>query len=77
MVCSREHLDQAHSLRRLLATYSAAEDLIRIGAYQKGADALLDQAVGIMPELKTFLEQTPTEAAPLTDTAARLLSLAS
>lgn len=49
MVCSPEHLDRVHRLRLLLATYTASEDLIRIGAYQKGADPALDKAAGLMP----------------------------
>src|SRR5208337_1179333 len=43
-VCSPEHLDKASALRSLLATYKASEELIRIGAYQKGSDPVLDQA---------------------------------
>ena len=54
MVCSPEHLAKANALRRLLAAYSASEDLIRIGAYQKGNDPLLDQAMAIIPELNRF-----------------------
>jgi flagellum-specific ATP synthase len=77
MVCSSEHLEKTHTLRRLLSTYYAAEDLIRIGAYQKGSDAALDQALALMPEINRFLEQTPKEAAPLSDTVARLLAIAS
>jgi len=75
MVAAPEHLAQAQSLRRLLATYVAAEDLIRIGAYQKGTDLMLDQAVAVMPALKTFLEQTPDESASLSDAVARLLAI--
>src|SRR5581483_6208428 len=35
-ICSAEHLDKAARIRRLLSVYSSAEDLIRIGVYQKG-----------------------------------------
>ncbi len=64
-VCSPEHLKKAQSLRRLLATYVASEDLIRIGAYQKGTDSQLDHALAIMPELERFLNQSPNEVAEL------------
>jgi flagellum-specific ATP synthase len=74
-VCSAEHLKKASALRRLLAAYNASEDLIRIGAYQKGNDAVLDQALAVLPALNLFLEQTPQEAAPMADTTARLLAL--
>ncbi len=75
MVCPAEHLEKANTLRRLLAAHAASEDLIRIGAYQKGNDAVLDQALAVMPALDRFLEQTPGEAAPLSETTARLLAL--
>jgi flagellum-specific ATP synthase len=75
-VATRQHLEKANELRRLLASYVASEDLIRIGAYQKGSDPTLDRALAIMPQLENFLCQSPGEAASLDDTTARLLSLA-
>jgi flagellum-specific ATP synthase len=77
MVCSPQHLEKANSLRRLLAAYAASEDLIRIGAYQKGSDPVLDQALLTLPELNRFLEQGPNESAALEDTVSRLLAIAS
>ena len=77
MVCSAQHLEKAQALRRLLAAYTASEDLIRIGAYQKGSDPALDRALAIMPELNRFLEQGANEEISLQDTINRLLSLAS
>ena len=74
-VCSGPHLQKAQELRRLLAAYTASEDLIRIGAYQKGSDPTLDKALILMPELYRFLQQRPGEVAPLSDTIARLLTL--
>jgi flagellum-specific ATP synthase len=70
-------MEKALALRRLLAAYTASEDLIRIGAYQKGSDPLLDRALAILPELNRFLEQGANEAITLEDTINRLLSLAS
>jgi flagellum-specific ATP synthase len=48
---SAAHMQKAQALRRLLAAYSASEDLVRIGAYQKGSDAALDKALTLIPEL--------------------------
>ncbi|HTU41880.1 MAG TPA: FliI/YscN family ATPase [Candidatus Aquilonibacter sp.] len=69
------HLQKAQNLRRLLAAYSASEDLIRIGAYQKGSDSTLDKALTLIPELDQFLMQKPGEPAPIADTIQRLLAL--
>ena len=74
-VASPAHLQKAHELRRLLATYSASEDLIRIGAYQKGSDANLDKAIALMPDLNRFLMQKPGEGAPFAGTISMLGSL--
>jgi len=76
-VASAPHLEKAQALRRLLAAYAASEDLVRIGAYQKGSDATLDKALGLMPELERFLMQKPGEAAPLEETIQKLLALPS
>jgi len=74
-VCSPEHLRKAQTLRRLLAAYNASEDFIRIGAYQKGSDPELDQALALMPELDRFLTQRPNEAASLEATITGLLAI--
>lgn len=76
-VCSREHLAKAQQLRQLLAVHKASEDLIRIGAYQKGADPTLDRAVSLLPEIHRLLCQTPDDVAALPDVIEQLLALAS
>ena len=74
-VCSPEHLKRGQEVRRLLATYAASADLIRVGAYQKGADALLDRAVTLIPELNRFLCQAPKDSAPFHESVEKLLTL--
>jgi flagellum-specific ATP synthase len=58
-VVSEQHLAKANALRRLMAAYARSEDLIRIGAYQKGTDPILDNAIQNLPTLNAFLQQTP------------------
>ncbi len=74
-VVSSEHLQKAGVLRRLLASYSAAEDLIRIGAYQKGSDAELDRAIAVMPQIHQFLQQGSGENSPLEATSQQLMNI--
>ena len=74
-VASPAHLQKAQMLRRLLAAYAASEDLVRIGAYQKGGDSTLDKALTLIPELDRFLMQKPSEAAPFTESVEQLLAL--
>jgi flagellum-specific ATP synthase len=76
-VASAPHLQKTQALRRLLAAYAASEDLVRIGAYQRGSDSTLDKALALLPQLDQFLMQKPGESAPLADTVAKLLALPS
>ncbi len=74
-VTSPEHLGKARRIRQLLSSYAAAEDLIRIGAYQKGSDPVLDQAVLVLPSAKVFLQQDRKDRAPLEENIKSLLAL--
>jgi flagellum-specific ATP synthase len=74
-VCSPKHLQKASALRGLLAAYRASEDLVRIGAYQKGNDAELDTALALLPAVELFLRQKPDDSASFEQTCAQLLAL--
>lgn len=76
-VSTAPHLQKAHELRRLLAAYTASEDLIRIGAYQKGSDPTLDKALAMIPDLNHFLMQKPGESVSFSDSITKLLALPS
>ncbi len=75
-VCSPEHLGKAQRLRRMLADYTRSEDLIRIGAYQKGSDPDLDRAMQVMPNLRAFARQGAGEIAPIERSVPSLLTMA-
>jgi flagellum-specific ATP synthase len=74
-IVSQTHYGKARQLRELLAAHAASEDLIRIGAYQKGSDALLDRAVECVPETERFLKQSPREVIPLAEAISQLHAL--
>jgi flagellum-specific ATP synthase len=74
-VCSPEHLDKARRIRKLLASYAASEDLIRVGAYQKGLDPTLDRAVAVVPAINSFLQQETGKEISFRDAVAALLAL--
>jgi len=74
-VVSPEHLAQAHELRACLAAYARSQDLVRIGAYSRGSDPLLDRALAALPQVNEFLRQKPDEIAPLENTLERFLRL--
>src|SRR5271170_359447 len=58
-VVDEHHLAKAREVRLLMAAYAHSEDLIRIGAYQKGTDPTLDRAIEILPVLNAYLQQQP------------------
>jgi flagellum-specific ATP synthase len=74
-VTSSDHMAKVQRLRRLLAAYSSAEDLIRVGAYQKGSDPVLDQALVVLPAINAFLQQKRGERSGLEQTVAALMAL--
>jgi flagellum-specific ATP synthase len=75
-VCAPEHLAKVQRLRHMLADYTRSEDLIRIGAYQKGSDPDLDRAMQVIPNLRAFARQGPVELPLLEQTVESLLTLA-
>ncbi|HEY4393083.1 MAG TPA: FliI/YscN family ATPase [Polyangia bacterium] len=76
-VADPEHRRAAGRLRELMAAYERQRDLILLGAYQRGADPVTDEAVARMDAITAFLRQRTDEAAPFAETRARLLALVS
>jgi flagellum-specific ATP synthase len=76
-VVSEQHLAQASAIRRSMAAYARSEDLIRIGAYQKNSDPVLDNAVQILPAVNKFLQQKPDVICRHDDVVKLLLALPS
>ncbi len=68
-VVSANHLESARSVRRVLATYRDAEDLVNIGAYVRGSNPDIDTSLRLMPKLRTFLQQGLQESSSIEDAA--------
>lgn len=56
-VVTKEHKKTAGQLKKILATYNEAEDLINIGAYKKGSNKNIDYAIEKIDEVNEFLVQ--------------------
>ncbi|MBM4423063.1 MAG: FliI/YscN family ATPase [Chloroflexi bacterium] len=56
-VTSAEHRHFAGRLRQVLAVYEKARDLINIGAYVKGSDPQIDEAIALLPKAELLLKQ--------------------
>jgi len=61
-IVSNEQRTVAMKARELLATYREAEDLVNIGAYVKGSNPKIDEAIRKHPKLESFLIQDMNEA---------------
>ncbi|MDX1548355.1 MAG: FliI/YscN family ATPase [Rhodothermales bacterium] len=61
----------ADEARGLLAAYARAEDLLRVGAYERGSNPETDRAVALHEALTAFLRQSVDEP-PTADAVARL-----
>ena len=70
-----EQIGQANELRRLMAAYRDAKDLIEIGAYVKGTNPVVDRAVQLKPAIDHFLRQDAATVAPISQSLAALAML--
>jgi flagellum-specific ATP synthase len=64
----------AGQIRRLMAAYAGAEDLINVGAYKQGSNPAIDEAIAKRPLIEEFLIQGRGEKAALEDTL-RMMAL--
>jgi flagellum-specific ATP synthase len=67
-VTTREHRNFAYHVRRLLATYEKARDLINIGAYVTGSDPEIDASLVALPKIMAFLQQDHHQFSPMEET---------
>lgn len=61
--------------RGLMAAYSDMEEMIRLGAYRRGADPIVDRAIHLMPQIDAFLNQQKVEQTTLDDCYAMLAEI--
>jgi flagellum-specific ATP synthase len=61
--------------RRLMSAYSDMEEMIRLGAYRKGSDAQVDEAIHYNPAIEAFLRQNKGERSTLDQGYAELAAI--
>ena len=74
-VSDEPHRTAAQRLREHLAIYEAKRDLVSLGAYKKGSDAKLDDALRRIDAIEGFLRQGVDERSSFDDTVAQLGAL--
>jgi len=65
----------ARVFKQLWSRYREQEDLISVGAYVAGSDALTDQAIALQPRLRAFVSQKMDEAVAIAPSARALTQL--
>ena len=61
--------------RRLLSSYDNMAEMIRLGAYRRGSDPQVDEAIHFQPALEAFLKQGKREATDLETSYAMLAEI--
>jgi flagellum-specific ATP synthase len=74
-VCSAEEWTLTSEARDLLAVFRRNEDLINLGAYNRGVNARIDRAIELHDRISAFLRQRPHEIARRRDSMARLAEI--
>jgi flagellum-specific ATP synthase len=75
-VTDAEHQAADRKLRAVMALYAKYEDAIRLGAYTKGSDPKVDQAIQLNDVIEKFMTQKRDEFSRYAETRAMLIHLA-
>jgi flagellum-specific ATP synthase len=75
VVASEPHKEAAGKMREVLARYSEAEDLINIGAYVKGSNPKIDNAIDKIDNVNSFLRQRTHDECLFNDSIKTLTSM--
>ncbi|MGL5311697.1 MAG: flagellar protein export ATPase FliI [Peptostreptococcaceae bacterium] len=71
-ICDAQHKNSASLARDIIATYKEAEDLINIGAYEKGSNIKIDRSIEFIDYINEFLKQDIHESVSFEENTARL-----
>jgi flagellum-specific ATP synthase len=69
------HLGQIRQFKQLYSRYQRSRDLISVGAYVTGSDAMLDQAIRLYPTFEKFLQQRLDECSDFSGSVEQLYAL--
>lgn len=61
-IADERHLAGARRLKQVYSLYQQNRDLISVGAYQRGSDPRIDEAIAMNPDIMNFLRQNVEEA---------------
>jgi ATP synthase in type III secretion protein N len=71
-VVAPEHRAAAARIRELLARHAEVELLVRVGEFQRGTDAVADEAISKIDRINDFLRQASTTKATIAETQGQM-----
>ncbi len=71
-VTSRAHFEVARRFKAVYSRYEKGRDLVQIGAYVRGSDRAMDEAIALHDPMMQFLQQDMFESATLQDSVNEL-----
>jgi len=74
-VTEKDHVLASRKIKQILARYQDNEDAINLGLYNRGSDALIDEAIEKQELIAEFLRQTREERASFYESKNKLLEL--
>jgi flagellum-specific ATP synthase len=74
-VISRGQFEMARRFRTIYSRFQKSRDLVRVGAYVSGSDPALDQAIGLEPSMRAFLQQDMREGASFAQSMDAMMNL--
>lgn len=72
-IAPEEQLEAVNNMKRLMAVYKESEDLINIGAYQRGSNAAIDESIDQIDSIWDFTRQKVDEKVTLSEVQERLI----
>lgn len=72
-ITTKDQQATASKMRNLMSVYEDNFDLVSIGAYKKGSNKRLDEAIGKMDKINQFLVQQVDESVTYEETIARMV----
>lgn len=67
-----EHREILAEARKLMGAYGDMEEIIRLGAYRRGSDPVIDRAIELNPDFERFLSQSRGETTGIEEGYAEL-----
>lgn len=74
-IASPEHKKMSYKIRSIIADYAEAEDLINIGAYVKGSNKAVDEAIQYIDAVRAFLKQPYDEKVTMEQTLQQMAAI--